>query len=44
VVVSEVSETLRESALRDPVEHLDLLPDEEVNPGWVVSYDELLVT
>ena len=44
MVSSKIREALGEGTLRDPIKHLDLLPDKEVNPGWIVSNNELLVT
>ena len=44
VVCSKVGEALEELSISDPLEHLDLLPDEEVDPGDIVANNERLVT
>ena len=44
VVGSKVGEALEELSIGDPFEHLDLLPDEEVDPCDIVANNEELVT
>jgi len=44
VVSSKVGEALEELSIGDPLKHLDLLPDEEVDPGDIVANNEELVT
>ena len=44
VVGSKVGEALEELSIGDPFEHLDLLPDEEVDPCDIVANNEELAT
>ena len=44
VECSKVGEALEELSIGDPFEHLDLLPDEEVDPGDIVANNERLFT
>ena len=42
VIFTEVRVCLHELAIGDPVEQLDLLENEEINPGKIVTSDKVL--